>query len=87
MKEAFIVGFVKAAVDLGLDDDTITRVFKRAMANPVGAQMFNQLPQAPQVQPPNPMHLQQLAQQNPQQLAIIKQLLAAQTQGLQPQGA
>ena len=86
MKEAFIVGFVKTAVDLGLDDDTIVRVFKKAMANPVGGQMFNQLPQAPTIQP-NPMHLQQLAQQNPQQLAVINQLLAAQGQGAQPHGA
>ena len=84
MKEAFIAGFVKAAVDLGYDDDTIARVFKRAMASPMGAQLFNQLPQLPP-QGVQPQMMQQPIQpHDPQQLAMIQQMLAAQGPQAQP---
>jgi hypothetical protein len=75
MKADFIAGFVKAAVDHGLNDDTIVRIFKRAMASPMGAQMFNQLPQQPpqgQAATPGP-----LAGIHPQQLMMIKQMIEA----------
>ncbi len=86
MKTAFIEGFVKAAVEQGLSDNTIARIFKRAMASPMGAQLFNQLPQGaapkpgmpPQQKPSGQMQLAQLMRQDPQKLMILKQMLAQQ---------
>lgn len=80
MKADFIAGFVKAAVDFGLKDETIVRIFKRAMASPMGAQMFNQLPQQPPQGQHGPLH-----GVPPQQLMMIKQMIEAhnpQAQGM-----
>lgn len=79
MQEAFIAGFVKTAVDLGYDDDTIARVFKRAMVNPQVSNMFNALPSGGNSIPPQDLQALSQAQQmalNPQQLPVLKQLLA-----------
>lgn len=80
MQTDFIAGFVKAAVDFGLNDETIVRIFKRAMASPLGAKMFNQLPQQPpQGVAPNP-----LRGIPPQQLMLIKQMIEARNPQAQP---
>jgi len=78
MTETFIDGFVKVAVEAGLPDKTIARIFKLAIAD---TGMFKTPMDAPmQPQPPvNPM-----MQQNPQQLALLQQMLA-QRQMAQPQ--
>lgn len=80
MKDEFIAGFVKAAVDKGLDDETIARIFKRAMANPQVGGMFHNMPQSQQPMQPNNLQalsqMKQSLQQNPQNLQILKQLLA-----------
>lgn len=85
MNGEFIEGFVKAAVAQGLTDDTIARIFKRAMANPKVAGMLKQLPSAtpqppappqPSAPPPQPNILAQTQQmgKNPQITAAVQQL-------------
>ena len=57
MQADFIEGFVKAAIDRGLTDKSIARIFKLAMGSPGASQMFNQLPAggaAPQGAPAAP---------------------------------
>lgn len=85
MKSAFIAGFVKAAADQGLEDETIARIFKRAMANPQVAGMFKGMPEQGAPVAPDKLQalssMQRLMQQNPQNAAILQQLLA---QGQQP---
>jgi len=83
MQSAFVTGFVKSAVDLGYDDETIARVFKRAMANPQMGQMFKALPSQPGSMPVAPEQLQALAQaqqmmKDPAQMQVLQQMLAQQ---------
>ena len=74
MKSAFIAGFVKTAVDLGYNDETIARVFKRAMANPQMGQMFNALPDTGTPDKPVAPSMPQQSGANPQVTATVKQL-------------
>ena len=87
MNEQFIEGFVKKAIDLGFDDDTIVGLFKSAMGQPdpqAGpSQMFNTLPQlqpggVPPQQDAQRAQVKAALQQmmtNPQQAGQLQQLL------------
>ena len=79
MNDTFITAFVKAAVDFGADDNTIARLFKRAIADPSVDSMFKENISLNDQQNPNDQmpeqaeQLKQYIQQNPHLLPVLKQ--------------
>ena len=79
MNDTFVAAFVKAAVNFGADDDTIARLFKRAMEDSSLDNMFKENVSLNNQQNPNDQmpqqaeELKQYIQQNPHLLPVLKQ--------------
>jgi hypothetical protein len=79
MNDTLVAAFVKAAVNFGADDDTIARLFKRAMEDSSLDNMFRENVNLNNQQSPNQQaqpeaeQLKQYIRQNPQLLPALKQ--------------
>lgn len=74
MTGQFVEGFVKRAIDLGCNDQTIAILFKVAVDSGVGGMFKNIQPATPQAANPNILALKQLLT-NPRSEPLLGELL------------